>query len=207
MADASFLDWPFLDDGHRRFARALAPWAAANLAGLVDHHDIDGSCRRLVGAMGEAGWLAATVPAEHGGLHRTFDVRSLCLARETLAFHEGLADFAFAMQGLGAGPVTLFGTDGSSPAGCPASPGARRSRRSRSRSPRRGPTSPPCDHRARGRPGPRRIDGRKTWISNGGIADFYVVFARSGEAPGARGLSAFVVDAGTPGLESPSASR
>ena len=111
MIDDSFLSWPFFEDRHRRFAGELAAWADKEIPGLVDHHDVDGSCRRLVRRLGEGGWLRAAVPQAYGGLYPAFDVRTLCLARETLAYRDGLADFAFAMQGLGTGPVTLFGPE------------------------------------------------------------------------------------------------
>lgn len=201
MPDASFLDWPFLDEGHRRFAQALRGWAAVEIAPLVDHADVDGTCRRLVRALGEGGFLRAAVPEAYGGLFPTFDVRTLCLARETLAYHHGLADFAFAMQGLGTGPITLFGSDELKSRYLPPVAEGTRIAAFALSEPEAGSdvaamatTATPDgnDH--------VRLDGEKTWISNGGIADHYVVFARTGEAPGARGLSAFVVDAETPGL-------
>src|SRR3954468_787399 len=104
------LSWPFFDDGHRRFATALTRFADATLAGLP-HDDVDAACRARVKALGEVGFLKAAVPASHGGMHSALDVRTLCIAREILAFHDGLADFAFAMQGLGTGSITLFGSD------------------------------------------------------------------------------------------------
>src|SRR6478672_2822424 len=111
MADESFLDWPFFEARHRVFATELRAFASADLAGLSDHRDVDGSCRRLVAALGRGGFLRAAVPAAHGGLYPAFDVRTLCLAREILASEDGLADFAFAMQGLGSGAISLFGPD------------------------------------------------------------------------------------------------
>src|ERR1700686_763961 len=112
MADtlADTLSWPFFDDAHRGFAGTLARWAAAILP-VLPHRDIDAACRARVRALGEEGFLKAVVPAEHGGLHPRLDVRTLCLAREILAFRDGLADFAFAMQGLGTGAITLYGSD------------------------------------------------------------------------------------------------
>ena len=194
------LSWPFFDDGHRRFAQALARWADATLPALP-HDDVDAACRARVKALGEAGFLKAVVPAEHGGLHPRLDVRTLCLAREILAFRDGLADFAFAMQGLGTGSISLFGSaelkarylppvrDGTAIAAFALS------------EPEAGSdvaalatTATPDG------PSHVRIDGEKTWISNGGIADHYVVFARTGEGAGAKGLSAFVVDADAAGL-------
>jgi len=106
---AETLRWPFFNDGHRRFAQDLSDWAAATLPSLP-HDDVDAACRARVKALGEAGFLAPTVPAEFGGMHKTLDVRTLCLAREILGFHDGLADFAFAMQGLGTGSITLYGS-------------------------------------------------------------------------------------------------
>jgi acyl-CoA dehydrogenase len=201
MPDRSFLDWPFFEDRHRALAAELDAWAGATLPGLVDHHDVDGSCRRLVAALGQAGWLRHAVPASHGGASERLDVRSLCLIRETLARHEGLADFAFAMQGLGTGPVTLFGSDALKDQILPPVRDGRAIAAFALSEPEAG-----SDVAATGTtavpdgPDAVRIDGVKTFISNGGIADHYVVFARTGEAPGARGLSAFLVPATAPGL-------
>src|SRR5262249_26420977 len=103
------LTWLFLEDGHRRFAEALMRWADATLPALP-HDDVDAACRTRVNALGEAGFLKTVVPAEHGGLHDKLDVRTLCLAREILAFRDGLSDFAFAMQGLGSASISLFGS-------------------------------------------------------------------------------------------------
>jgi acyl-CoA dehydrogenase len=201
MADRSFLAWPFFDDRHRRFAAELQAWAAAEVDGLVAHADVDGSCRRLVDRLGRAGWLRAAVPAAYGGLSPALDVRTLCLARETLAYRAGLADFAFAMQGLGTGPISLFGTAALKDRYLPPVARGEAIAAFALSEPEAGSdvaalatTAVPdgSDH--------VRLDGTKTWISNGGIADHYVVFARTGEGPGARGLSAFVVDADTPGL-------
>ncbi|HEY8565030.1 MAG TPA: acyl-CoA dehydrogenase family protein [Beijerinckiaceae bacterium] len=201
MPDRSFLSWPFFAEQHARFASDLADWATREVAPLVDHHDVDGSCRRLVRALGEAGWLRAAVPQAHGGLFPSFDVRSLCLARETLAYHDGLADFAFAMQGLGSGPITLAGSEALKAAYLPRVARGEAIAAFALSEPEAGSDVAAMATTARpDGPDHVRLDGEKTWISNGGIADFYVVFARTGEAPGARGLSAFVVDADTPGL-------
>ncbi|HEY1365140.1 MAG TPA: acyl-CoA dehydrogenase family protein, partial [Xanthobacteraceae bacterium] len=194
------LSWPFFDDGHRRFARAVAGWADA-IPKTLPHEDVDAGCRARVRTLGEAGLLKAVVEAEHGGLHPRLDVRTLCLAREVLAARDGLSDFAFAMQGLGSGSISLYG---SAELKARYLPGVREGRAIAAfalSEPEAGSdvaalatTAVPDG------PGEVRIDGTKTWISNGGIADHYVVFARTGEAAGARGLSAFVVDADTPGL-------
>jgi acyl-CoA dehydrogenase len=201
MPDASFLHWPFFAEHHRRFAAELRAFAQTEVPGLVDHHDVDHSCRRLVRRLGQGGWLRAAVPAEFGGLHPSLDVRTLCLARETLAYQDGLADFAFAMQGLGTGAVTLFGSQDMKARCLPAVARGEAIAAFALSEPEAG--SDVAALSATARPdgdGFVRIDGVKTWISNGGIADHYVVFARTGEAPGARGLSAFLVDADTPGL-------
>jgi acyl-CoA dehydrogenase len=201
MPDDSFLQWPFFEERHRRFAGEISHWAASDVHALVDHDDVDGSCRRLVMQLGQAGWLRAVVPEAYGGLSSTFDVRTLCLARETLAYQDGLADFAFAMQGLGTGPITLFGSDELKSRYLPPVAEGKAIAAFALSEPEAGSdvaamsTTATPDGNAH-----VRIDGSKTWISNGGIADHYVVFARSGEAPGAKGLSAFVVDADTPGL-------
>jgi len=194
------LSWPFFDDGHRRFAEALARWADATLPKLP-HDDVDAACRARVAALAEAGFLKAVVPAEHGGLHPRLDVRTLCLAREILAFRDGLADFAFAMQGLGTASISLFGSAELKARYLPPVREGRAIAAFALSEPEAGSDVAALAATAKADgPAHIRIDGSKTWISNGGIADHYVVFARSGEAPGAKGLSAFVVDAKAPGL-------
>jgi len=195
------LSWPFFDDAHREFAAALAPWAAATLASLP-HDDVDAACRARVKALGEAGFLKAAVPAEYGGLYPRLDVRTLCLAREILGWHDGLADFAFAMQGLGTGSISLYGSNELKARYLPPVRDGRAIAAFALSEPEAGSDVAALATTAKSDgPAHVRIDGRKTWISNGGIADHYVVFARSGEAPGARGLSAFVVDADAQGLK------
>ena len=196
MADRSFLDWPFFDQSHRDLARKAEDWAAVNVAGLVDHHDVDGTCRRLVAAMGKAGFLAHAAPQDG-----RFDVRSLCILRETFARFDGLADFAFAMQGLGTGALTLYGSDAQKNSVLPGVRDGTAIAAFALTEPEAGSdvaeialAATPVDNDM------VRLDGEKTWISNGGIADHYVVFARTGEAPGAKGLSAYCVPADTPGL-------
>ncbi|MDE0925073.1 acyl-CoA dehydrogenase family protein [Aurantimonas coralicida] len=196
MADRSFLDWPFFDQSHRDLARKAEDWAAANVAGLVDHHDVDGTCRRLVAAMGKAGFLAHAAPQDG-----RFDVRSLCILRETFARFDGLADFAFAMQGLGTGALTLYGSDAQKNSVLPGVRDGTAIAAFALTEPEAG--SDVAEIALAATPVGNdmvRLDGEKTWISNGGIADHYVVFARTGEAPGAKGLSAFCVPADTPGL-------
>jgi acyl-CoA dehydrogenase len=197
---ADMLAWPFFEPAHRDFARTLGEWADATMSGLP-YDAVDAACRARVRALGEAGFLKAVVPAEHGGLFPRLDVRTLCLAREILAWRDGLADFAFAMQGLGSGAITLYGSDENKARYLPAVRDGRAIAAFALSEPEAGSDVAALATTARpDGPGHVRLDGRKTWISNGGIADFYVVFARSGEGPGARGLSAFVVDADTPGL-------
>jgi acyl-CoA dehydrogenase len=194
------LSWPFFDDGHRRFAEALTRWADATLPALP-HDDVDAACRARVKALGEAGFLKAVVPAEHGGLYDKLDVRTLCLAREILAFRDGLSDFAFAMQGLGSASISLFGSAALKARYLPPVRDGRAIAAFALSEPEAGSDVAALATTAKSDGASHlRIDGSKTWISNGGIADHYVVFARTGEGPGAKGLSAFVVDAETPGL-------
>jgi len=201
MADKSFQHWPFFADNHRSFAADLDRWAESVVPSLVDHHDVDGSCRKLVTALGQAGWLRAVVPASYGGLHPGFDVRTLCLSRETLAYRSGLADFAFAMQGLGAGPITIAGSDELKARYLPrVAKGESIAAFALSEQDAGSDVAAMTTAATPDGPNYVRINGAKTWISNGGIADHYVVFVRTGEAPGARGISAFVVDADAPGL-------
>jgi acyl-CoA dehydrogenase len=200
MSDRSFLDWPFFDDGHRRLADALESWSTAN---LTEPHsdDVDAECRALVRKLGEGGWLRYCVPAAYGGVHEQLDVRSLALIRETLARHSGLADFAFAMQGLGSGTITLFGTEAQKRAYLPAVGAGERIAAFALTEPASGSDVAAMETTATAVDGGFRIDGAKTYISNGGIADYYVLFARTGEAPGAKGISAFLVDADSHGLD------
>jgi acyl-CoA dehydrogenase len=194
------LSWPFFDDGHRRFAEALTRWADATLPSLP-HDDVDAACRVRVKALGEAGFLKAVVAAEHGGLHPKLDVRTLCLAREILAFRDGLADFSFAMQGLGTGAISLYGSAELKARYLPPVRDGKEIAAFALSEPEAGSDVAAMATTAKPDGNSHvRIDGSKTWISNGGIADHYVVFARSGEGPGAKGLSTFVVDADTPGL-------
>jgi acyl-CoA dehydrogenase len=200
MADLAFLDWPFFDDSHRRLAAELESWCAATLSG--DHHeaDIDQACRTLVRQLGQAGWLRYCVPAAYGGIHDQLDVRSLALIRETLARHDGLADFAFAMQGLGSGAISLFGSDEQKRVYLPAVASGEKIAAFALTDPASGSDVANMASRAEERDGGYVLSGAKTYISNGGIADFYILFARTGEASGAKGISAFLVDADAPGL-------
>lgn len=201
MADRSFLDWPFFDDSHRQLADELESWCAAELCDEHGEEDVDDACRSLVSRLGEGGWLRYCVPAAYGGVHETLDVRSLALIRETLARHSGLADFAFAMQGLGSGTITLFGTEAQKQTYLPAVAAGTKIAAFALTEPRSGSDVASMETAADEAPDGYLVNGAKTYISNGGIADYYVLFARTGEAPGAKGISTFLVDADTPGLE------
>jgi acyl-CoA dehydrogenase len=201
MADQSFLSWPFFDKAHRDLKELVEDFAATVVPPLIDHHDADASCRNLVAALGKSGLLRHAVIAPYGGNAEKFDVRSLCLIRESLSYADGLADFAFAMQGLGTGPVTLFGTEEQKRKWLPSIAEGTAISAFALSEPEAGSdvAALACSARPDGNDHVV-IDGEKTWISNGGIADRYVVFCRTGEAAGARGLSAFMVAADTPGL-------
>jgi len=204
MPDTSYRDWPFLDGAHRALAAELDTWATRH---VTDAHaaDIDAACRSLVRSLGAGGWLRHAVGGTaHGGAGDAIDTRAICLVRETLARHSGLADFAFAMQGLGSGAISLAGSadqkarylmrvaQGEAIAAFALS------------EPEAGSDVAGLACAARIDGEHAILDGEKTWISNGGIADFYVVFARTGDASAGRrstrGISAFIVDAGTPGF-------
>jgi len=193
MSDKNYLAWPFFEPRHAALEQALDAWAAQHIAhGHGD--DVDAACRQLVRQLGEGGWLQHAVGD-------TLDTRAICLIRETLARHNGLADFAFAMQGLGSGAISLFGSEANRAEYLPRVARGEAIAAFALSEPHAGSdvAAMQCaavldgDHYV--------LNGEKTWISNGGIADFYVVFARTGEQPGARGISAFIVDAGAPGFE------
>jgi acyl-CoA dehydrogenase len=200
MSDRTYLDWPFFDVPQRRLAADLDAWAAENVAHLHHGSDIDTLCRELVASLGRAGWLRHCVPAAYGGASAEIDSRSLCIARETLARHEGLADFAFAMQGLGSGAISIAGSEELKRRYLPRVAKGEAIAAFALSEPDAGSDVGAMTTSARREGDHYVLDGEKTWISNGGIADFYCVFARTGEAAGARGISAFVVDADTPGL-------
>jgi acyl-CoA dehydrogenase len=206
VADASYLAWPFFDDGHRAYAREVERWAAQALppllVGAEDSSDAVYACvARLVAAMGKAGLLRACVPKAYGGLREQVDVRSLCLAREILGQASGLADFALAMQGLGSVPITLYGREDQKRAFLPRVVAGSAIAAFALSEPDAGSDVAALETTAVRDGDSWRLDGIKTWISNGGLASYYVVFARSGEQPGAKGLSAFIVDADTAGLD------
>lgn len=198
MTSRDRIDWPFFDASHRQFADDLQSWVGQYE--FSHGEDIDDDCRRLVADLGEAGWLRVCVPSHSGGLHERLDVRTIALCREALAYRAGLADFSFAMQGLGSGPLSLFGNDALRQHFLPkVARGELISAFALSEA-RAGSDVAAMETTAVRDGDEYVLNGEKMWISNGGIADFYCVFARTGEAPGAKGLSAFVVEADTPGF-------
>jgi acyl-CoA dehydrogenase len=194
LADRSFLGWPFFEERHRTLAQALDVWADKHLAG-IDHSDTDAACRAIVRSLGEGGWLQHS-----GAMDGQLDVRSLCLIRETLARHDGLADFCFAMQGLGTGAISLFGTDAQKAEWLSKTRAGQAISGFALTEPQSGSDVANSTMTAVRDGDDYVLNGEKTWISNGGIADVYTVFARTGEGPGSKGLSAFIVPAATPGL-------
>ncbi|HET9429171.1 MAG TPA: acyl-CoA dehydrogenase family protein [Allosphingosinicella sp.] len=200
MSNRDFLDWPFFDDSHRRLADELETWCSVELK-TAHGDDVDSECRDLVRRLGEAGWLRYCVPAAYHGVHERLDVRSLALIREILARHSGLADFAFAMQGLGSGAISLFGSEAQKADYLPAVARGTKIAAFALTEPSSGSDVAAMETSAVEDDEGFVVNGGKTYISNGGIADFYLLFARTGEAPGAKGISAFIVDRGTAGLD------
>ncbi|WP_077036604.1 acyl-CoA dehydrogenase family protein [Pelomonas sp. KK5] len=186
-------EWPFFEDRHRELAARLNDWCGEHLA-HVDHADVDGACRTLVKQLGDGGWL-------HHAVGERIDTRAICLLRETLARHDGLADFAFAMQGLGSGAISLDGTPAQRERYLPRVARGEALAAFALTEPEAGSDVAAMQCSATVEGDGYVLNGEKTFISNGGIADFYVLFARTGEAPGSRGISAFIVDAGMPGFE------
>jgi acyl-CoA dehydrogenase len=203
---ASHLAWPFFDEAHRVFKTQLQEWTSKQFADQHGHDEsrdaIDRECVSLVKALGQGGWLKPAIAGKaHGGASEVIDTRTICLLREELAWHHGLADFAFAMQGLGSGAISLKGTPEQQAAYLPRVAKGEALAAFALSEPDAGSDVAAMQCSALATADGYRLNGLKTWISNGGIADFYVVFARTGEAPGARGISAFIVDADSPGLE------
>ena len=199
MGDRTFLRWPFFDDAHRALADGAAAWAAQSLSAESHGGDVDAECRSLVRRLGDAGWLRWCVPEAYGGRTAALDVRSLCLMRETLAHADALADFAFAMQGLGAGPVSLFGGEALRGRWLPRVAAGDAIAAFALSEAEAGSDVAAMATTARSADGGYVLEGEKTWISNGGIADFYVVFARFPEA-GEKAFVALVVEGDNPGL-------
>jgi acyl-CoA dehydrogenase len=194
------LRWPFFDDAHRALAVAADAWAAARVAQTPDHGDVDAACRGWVRALGEEGFLRYCVPEAQGGALPALDSRSLCVLRETLAYHASLADFAFAMQGLGSGPITLAGVPPQHAHWLAKVAQGKAIAAFALSEPDAGSDVAALATRAEATGDAFVLNGCKTWISNGGIADFYCIFARTDAQMGPRGISGFVVPADTPGL-------
>ena len=202
---SSHLDWPFLEPRHKALATELEDWAGRVLSDETHPHSVnavDDACRTLVRQLGEGGWLKFSIGGTaYGASADTIDTRAICLIRETLARRSGLADFAFAMQGLGSGAVSNFGTPAQKERYLPRVASGSVIAAFAISEPDAGSDVAALECAAKEDGDSYLINGEKTWISNGGIADFYLVFARTGEEPGARGISAFIVDANAPGLE------
>jgi acyl-CoA dehydrogenase len=205
MTTSSHLDWPFLEPRHKTLAQELDRWAGGVLSDELQDHSVravDDACRKLVRQLGEGGWLKYAIGgAAYDASDDAIDTRAVCLIRETLARHSGLADFAFAMQGLGSGAISIFGTHEQKQRYLPCVAKGTAIAAFAISEPDAGSDVAALQCAARKDGDSYLINGEKTWISNGGIADFYLVFARTGEAAGAKGISAFIVDANTPGLE------
>lgn len=203
MSNPDWTEWPFFDERHQELARELDAWCSSTLHG-IDHSDTDAACQQLVRALGSAEWLRIAVPqgpdGSWGGRWPEIDSRAVCIMRETLARYDGLADFAFAMQGLGSGAISIAGSDALRQRYLPRVAKGEAIAAFALSEPDVGSDVAAMSCEATLDGDSYVINGEKTWISNGGIADFYCVFVRTGEAPGARGISAFVVDADTPGL-------
>ncbi len=201
MADTTYLEWPFFLPQHRELAAALDAWAMENI-GSAHGKDVDEECRQLVRKLGQAGWLKYAVGGVvNGGAYDAIDTCSVCVIRETLARHSGLADFAFAMQGLGSGAITLFGSGEHKERFLTRVAHGEAITAFALSEPDAGSDVAAMQCAAVQDGNDFVLNGEKTWISNGGIADVYVVFVRTGEEPGARGISAFIVEADTPGFE------
>jgi len=200
--DQTYLDWPFLNAGHKKLALELEAWCANNLGDIThDRSRVDDMCRMLVKRLGRDGWLHYTVPKAFGGTHDTLDVRSLCLIREILARYEGLADFTFAMQGLGSGTLSLFGSEDQKSAYLTAVGTGDKIAAFALSEPDAGSDVAAMTTCYREEGDDLILNGCKTWVSNGGIADYYTVFARKEGSSGTKGISAIIVDAAAPGLE------
>ena len=199
------MEWPFFDDSHREFAEKLRDWAIKEIQPLENkepngNEELDHLCREFVKKLGIGGWLQYCIPSSHGGALESFDVRTLALTREILGYYSGLADFSFAMQGLGSGAITLFGSEEQKDSYLPTVASGERIGAFAISEASGGSDVAAMKTTAELSGNEYCINGSKTWISNAGIADFYVLFARTNDAPGSRGISAFVINSDTPGL-------
>lgn len=201
MSDSTFLQWPFFTDAHRRLTTDLRAWSAKHLASEADHGhaSVDAACRRLARSLGDAGWLRYAVPKAFGGALDALDVRSLCLIRESLGYQSGLADFVFALQGLGSGPITLYGSDTMKKKFLPEVAAGKHIAAFAISEANAGSDVAAMTTTARRDGAGYIINGEKTWISNAGIAAHYVVFCKFPEG-GERSYVALLVEADNPGL-------
>jgi acyl-CoA dehydrogenase len=199
-AAQSHLDWPFFEARHKTLVSDLDRWAGSHLD-FSEELDVESTCRKIARQLADGGWFHYSIAGKsYGAANDTIDVRSLCLIRETLAQYSGLAEFVFAMQGLGSGPISLFGSDAQKQKYLPHVADGRYLAAFAISEANAGSDAAALECSAKLDGDAYLINGEKTWISNGGLADFYIVFARTGEAPGSRGISAFIVDANSPGF-------
>ena len=202
MADRSYLDWPFFEDRHQKLAQELDDWCRQTK--WPRHGDsvdaTDEACRQRVQLLAEGGWLRWCVPVEYGGKHESLDVRSLCLIRETLARYDALADFSFAMQGLGSGAISLYGNSEQKRNILEEVSAGRMIAGFALSEPDAGSDVAAMNSKAFSTTEGWKVNGEKSWISNGGIADYYTLFAKTSDQPGSGGFSAFLLKADNPGL-------
>ena len=199
--NASFLELPFFENHHRQLFHDLDRWSTKNIHSFLNEN-VDATCKHLVGLLGNDGWLKSTVSGiSYGANLDRIDTRTICLSREVLAYHEGLADFSFAMQGLGSGAISIAGNESQKLAYLPDVISGKKIAAFALSEPRAGSDVAAMKCKATTQDDYVMIEGEKTWISNGGIADFYIVFAREPKSHGTKGISAWIVDANTPGLE------
>lgn len=198
MPEQTYLQWPFFTAAHRDLERDVRAWRDEHMR-LQDDTDASAACRSYVAQLGGAGWLKYAVPRAYGGILESLDVRSLCLLRETLGYASALAEFAFAMQGLGSGPISLFGSESLKARYLPGVADGRRIAAFAISEAQAGSDVAAMQTTARRDGSAIVINGSKTWISNAGIADYFVVFCRWPEG-GDTTFLAVVVDAGSPGL-------
>jgi Acyl-CoA dehydrogenases len=202
MADRSYLDWPFFEERHRKLAKELNDWCRQT---KWPHHGdsvdaTDKACRQRVQLLAEGGWLRWCVPREYGGKHESLDVRSLCLIRETLARYDALADFSFAIQGLGSGAISLYGNSEQKQNILEEVSAGRMIAGFALSEPDAGSDVAAMSSKAFSTTEGWNVNGEKSWISNGGIADYYTFFAKTSDQPGSGGISAFLLKADNPGL-------
>jgi len=199
MPDRTYLNWPFFEDHHRKLAADLESWCAREMSDFDHDADVDAACRTVVKKFGDAGWLKYSVPKSGGGMHERLDVRSICIIRETLARRSGLAEFSFAMQGLGSGPISQFGSEALKKKFLPGVVAGERIPAFAISEADAGSDPAAMQTTANKSGDGYVINGTKTWISNAGVASHYIVFCRFPEG-GDKSFVAIVVDANNPGM-------